>query len=244
MRQQDDLMSQDFLVQKKSNDHEKTLKKQRIVRNEFETVGKYDIPLVRKQSIDLDKIEPWCFTKTKLDDTENQHKTIHFFTYDWLYETVYSKPEVALEKLDQYYALMTPDFSCYFGMPKALQIHSIFRNRWCGAFWQKQGFRVIPTIEWSDPSSFEFAFDGVEQGAVVAVSTYGREDYEREFLLGYDKMLEVIKPSAVICYGEPFAKMSGNVRAFSPFNQKELIDQLGLDEYMRRYSEGKLYPSY
>lgn len=92
---------------------EKQQKKQKIVRNEFKLVGKYGMPLIRKQDIDLSKIEPWCYTKTKSDDIENAHKTIHFFTYDWNFEAIYSKPEVTFEKLAQYYALLTPEFSTY-----------------------------------------------------------------------------------------------------------------------------------
>lgn len=236
-------MSYDFSVAEKSYAEEKNDKKQRIVRNEFVTVGKYEMPLIRKQSIDINKIKPWCFAKVKLNDKENSDRTIHFFTYDWLYESVYAKPEIAMEKLDQYYALLTPDFSCYFNMPIALQINSTFKNRWCGAYWQKQGMRVIPTIEWGDERSFEFCFDGVEQGSVVAVSTYSREEYKEEFLLGYNKMLERIKPSAILCYGELFDGMRGNVKALSPFNHEELIKKLGFDEYVKRYMDGDLYPS-
>lgn len=89
-------------VKMEKYEDEKFRKKQRIVRNEFAGTGKYGIPLIKKQDIDLDKIESWCYTKTKSNDEENEHKTVHFFTYDWLFETVYSKPEAALEKLDQY----------------------------------------------------------------------------------------------------------------------------------------------
>jgi hypothetical protein len=191
---------QDFDAQSESGD-EKREKKQKLIRNEFQAAGKFELPLIKRQNIDINKIEPWGYTKTKLEDVENSHKTIHFFTQDWLYETVYQKPEQALEKLDQYYALMTPDFSLYADMPLAVQVYNTFKNRWCGAFWQKQGLRVIPTINWSTPESFDFCFDGVEQGSVVAVSTYYTESYEKEFMPGYKRMLEVIKPSAVLCYG-------------------------------------------
>lgn len=128
-------------------------------------------------------------------------------------------------------------------MPIALQINSTFKNRWCGAYWQKQGMRVIPTIEWGDERSFEFCFDGVEQGSVVAVSTYSREQYKAEFLLGYNIMLERIKPSAIICYGDPFPSMTGNIKVINPYNHEELIKKLGFDEYVKRYMEGDLYPS-
>ncbi|MCL2675212.1 MAG: DUF4417 domain-containing protein [Firmicutes bacterium] len=225
-------------------EEDKLKKKQMLVRDSFEMVGKYNMPLIKKQNIDLDKIEPWSYVKTKQNDVDNKHKTIHFFTYDWLFETVYNKPEEALEKLDQYYALLTPDFSMYFDMPRALQIYSTFKNRWCGAFWQKQGMRVIPTVACSDEASYDFCFDGIEVGSVVAVTTYARrKEFKKEFLRNYDKMLEVLKPSAIVCYGEAFDEMRGNIRAYSAFNHEELIAKLGLSEYTRKRLNGELYPS-
>lgn len=229
--------------QASSYEQEKQKEKQKIVRNEFQKTGKYGIPLIKKQNINLNKIEPWGFVKTKLNDNENSHKTIHFFTYDWKFESVYEKAETTLEKLDQYFALLTPEFSMYYDMPLALQIYSTFKNRWCGAFWQKHGMRVIPTIAWGPPISYEFCFDGIEQGSIVAVSTYTREDNREGFMHGYNKMLEVIKPSAILCYGEPFEEMRGNIKVVSPFNHELLINQLGYDEFVKRYLAGNLYPS-
>lgn len=83
-------------------------KKQRIVRNEFTLEEKYGLPIIKKQDIDLDCIDLWCWNKAKLNDADNQHKTIHFFTYDWNFESVYAQPEKALDKLKQYYAVLTP----------------------------------------------------------------------------------------------------------------------------------------
>lgn len=226
------------------DDYENTkrMKKQRLVRNEFEGDGKYGFPLIKKQDIDLEKIELWNFTKTKPNDEENKHKTIHFFTYDWLFEGVYEKPEVALEKLDQYYALLTPEFSTYKNMPLARQIDSVFKNRWCGAYWQKQGMKVIPTISWGSIPCMEFCFDGVEKGSVVAVSTYTREDNKEGFMLSYNKMMEIIKPSAIVCYGTPFKEMKGNILVIDPFNREELIKKIGLAKFTEKYLAGELYP--
>ena len=223
-------------------EEEKRKKKQRLVRNEFEKSGKYGMPLIRKQKIDLDKIKLLSYLKTKPNDSENANKTIHFFTYDWNFETVYEKPELALEKLDQYYALLTPEFSTYKDMPLARQIDSVFKNRWCGAFWQKQGKVVIPTISWGSYPCFEFCFDGVEEGSVVAVSTYTRENNKKGFMEGYEKMMEKIKPSAIICYGDPFPEMKGNIKSIDPFNKEELIKKMGISEFTRKYMAGELYP--
>lgn len=130
--------------------HEKQIKKQKLVRNQFKVVGKYGIPLIKRQNIDINKIDLWGYSKTKLEDKENAQKTVHFFTYDWQFESVYAKPENAMEKLEQYYALLSPDFSLYLDKPIALQIYSTFKNRWCGAYWQNMGKLVIPTVEWGN----------------------------------------------------------------------------------------------
>ena len=210
----------------KDYEEEKRKKKQKLVRNEFEKSGKYGMPLIKKQNIDLDKIELLNYLKTKNNDEENKNKTIHFFIYDWNFETVYEKPELSLEKLDQYYALLTPEFSTYKDMPLARQIDSVFKNRWCGAFWQKQGMLVIPTISWGSYDCFEFFCEGVEEGSVVAVSTYTREDNKKGFMQGYEIMMEKIKPSAILCYGTPFKEMTGNIKAIDPYNREELINML------------------
>lgn len=199
---------------------DKQRNKQKLVRNEFlfhnQSVGKYDFPLIKKQDIDVDKIKFLSFVNAKIDDDKNKDKTIHFFTYDWKFEKVYENADEELEKLSQYYCLLSPDFSLFTNMPLAKQIESVFKNRWCGAYWQSKGLKVIPTVSWSDERSFHFCFDGIEEGAIVAVCTYYRENCEEEFMLGYNEMIKRIKPSMVLCYDEPFKSMHGNIKEYLP----------------------------
>ncbi|MBP3630277.1 MAG: DUF4417 domain-containing protein [Clostridia bacterium] len=197
-------------------ERQKQKNKKKLVRNEFRVCGKYDMPFIHKQDIDLNKRQFLSFVDAKTGEKDNKNKTIHFFTHDWKFEKVYDCYEDEIEKLSEFYALLSPDFSLFTNMPLALQIESVFKNRWCGAYWQSKGLRVIPTIAWGDERSFKFCFDGVERGSVVAVCTYYRENAEEEFLLGYNRMLEVIQPSVVICYDEPFKSMKGNVVSFLP----------------------------
>lgn len=207
---------------KKLTDYEidKQIKKQLLVRNEFlyhgNSMGKYSFPVIRKQNIDVEKIKFLSYTNTKKNDVDNKDKTIHFFTYDWKFKNVYENPDEELEKLSQYFCLLSPDFSIFTNMPKALQIESVFKNRWCGAYWQSKGLKVIPTVSWGDEKTFEFCFDGIEEGTIVAVCTYYRENCEEEFMLGYNEMLKRIKPSVVLCYDEPFKSMTGNIKEFLP----------------------------
>ena len=69
----------------------------------------------------------------------------------------------------------------------------------------------MPTVSWSTPRSFEFCFDGVEQHATVAVSTLGCKKAKIDFMRGYEVMLEKLRPEAIICFGDPFSEMQGNL---------------------------------
>ena len=63
-----------------------------------------------------------------------------------------------------------------------------------------KGLRVIPTVNWGDESTFDFCFEGIEKGSVVAVSTYmasehnNRCDQKEWFMAGYQEMLRRIEP--------------------------------------------------
>lgn len=142
---------------------------------------------------------------------------VHFFLYDYRFERVWKSPDNDIEKLSRYRAVLSPDFSMYLEMALVMQLYNTFRNRWCGAYWASKGMRVIPTVNWGDESSFEFSFDGIEKGSIVAVSTYmasehdNRRDQKEWFLAGYNEMLRRIEPDKIICYNTPFSEMQGNI---------------------------------
>ena len=216
---------------------------QKVVRNEFiyhgKSAGKYEFPIIRKQDIDVNKIKLLSYADTKADDSENKDKTIHFFDFDWKFEKVYEDADNELEKLKQYYCLLSPAFSVFPTMPIALQIASVFKSRWCGAYWQSKGLKVIPVVSWGDEKSFDFCFDGIEEGSIVFVSTYFCENDEMLFMTGYKEMLKHIKPSLVLCYDEPFDAMSKNVISFLP-TTFEWIKSLPPEEQAKFHSERRL----
>ena len=111
-------------------------------------------------------------------------------------------------------------------MPKAIQLFNVFRSRWCGAYWQSQGLTVIPNVSWGDSSTFEFCFDGIEEGSIVAVGTIGCKRSKLAFMRGYNEMLKRIKPSAIICFGSPFSEMQGNIIAID-YNASRRVNRNG-----------------
>jgi hypothetical protein len=128
---------------------------------------------------------------------------IHFFLDDYRFESVWNHPNKALQALlTRRMTVLTPDFSLFADWPIAIQIWNTYRNRWCGARWQAAGLRVIPTISWSTPESYSFAFAGVEERSVVAISTVGiRKASAALFEKGYIEMIARLSPSIVMCYG-------------------------------------------
>ncbi|MBQ7653517.1 MAG: DUF4417 domain-containing protein [Clostridia bacterium] len=180
-----------------------------FLRNQFKGVGMFKLPLVKKQNINLDFVE--LIGYDKIGAEEGGEKIVHFFLDDNKFNSIYNKTDEKIDRLKKFKAVLTPDFSMYFEMPTALQLYNCFKNRWVGAYLQSKGIKVIPTVRWGGLESFNYCFDGIEKGCVVAVSTIGMKSDKSGFLIGYNEMLRRIKPEAVICYGKPFDDMNGNV---------------------------------
>jgi hypothetical protein len=131
---------------------------------------------------------------------------VHFFLDDYRFEVVWSKPERGLSRCRTVGAALTPDFSLWSDMPLVMQLWQTYRSRWCGAWLLHHGIHVIPTVSWSTPDSYRFAFAGLPVGSTVAVSTVGtRRDREARalFAAGFAAMLERIRPATVLVHGRP-----------------------------------------
>lgn len=183
-----------------------------FMRNSFEGQGRWNIPLVRRQTVDPTHISLIACSDTRSRDNHvNRRSGVHFFVDDYRFDGIYANPKRTLKKYSQYAFLLTPDFSTYADMDLWRQFESVAKNRWVGAYWQSKGLTVIPTISWSTPQSFAFCFDGVEKNAVVAVSTLGCRRSKLQFMRGYNAMMEKLVPELIICFGKPFSEMQGNI---------------------------------
>lgn len=171
------------------------------------------MPIIKKCKVDIAKIQLIGSDKIRINDTSsNISKTVHFFVEDNKLNRYYDYPERYLARLAQYPHVLTPDYSLYADMPMAIQMYNTFKNRWCGAFWQDYGLSVIPSVSWSTEDSFEFCFDGIEQGSSVAISTLGNlKPNEKLFLRGYFEMKKRINPEWVLCFGKAFPEMGKEV---------------------------------
>lgn len=189
--------------QEKVNERERTYRQYNLQFNDLErTAGKYQMPIIQKQIIEIPDKPPIGFNYVL--STKEKDRAVHMFLDDYQIERLWGSPELYAEKLMDFYCVFTPDFSLYSDMPIAMQIWNTYRSRLVGQIMQDYGVTVIPTISWGAKETFEFCFDGIEQGSICVVSTIGvKKDEEATKLWrdGMDEMIKRIKPSAIWCYG-------------------------------------------
>ena len=187
---------------------DKEIKNNMFLRNDFKGKGIFEIPIIKKENVSLKDLSLIGYDKLSTNDFD---KIVHFFLDDYKFEALWNNPEPRIERLSKYKAVLSPQFSLYKEMPMSLKIFNTFRNRWCGAYFQKNGIKVIPSLSWGESDTFWFCFDGIEKGSIVAVATLGVRKEKELFMQGYNELLRKIQPSAIICYGKPFEEMKGNV---------------------------------
>jgi hypothetical protein len=126
---------------------------------------------------------------------------ISTFLDDYHLERFWNNPVLYAQKFSRSgCSIMSPDFSLLIGMPKPMQMWNTYRNRFIGHFFTRYGCNVVPTITWSDSSSFEYCFNGVAQNSIVAVSNIGAltEEHDAFFRAGFEAMIRAINPSKIV----------------------------------------------
>lgn len=140
------------------------------------------------------------------DDDVMRSNGVHFFLDDYQFERVWKFPEEYGERLRGFQCVLTPDYSLYRDMPLPMQRWNCYRSRFVGAVWQRMGLHVIPTLQWSTPESYGFAFDGMPTESVAAVSTVGvlnDATATRLWVQGFEEALRRLHPTLVLLYGRP-----------------------------------------
>ena len=162
--------------------------------------NKYNIPSLKKDDIIPKKLIGFNYAKS----SKEKNIGIHFYLDDYQFERIWNSPEKYISILRQYECVLTPDFSLYTDMPLAMQIWNTYRSRIIGVYLQQCGIKVIPTISWADKDSYDFAFEGIEEGSIVSISTIGvTSEEERElYTNGVAQMIKQIKPKTILIYGK------------------------------------------
>lgn len=184
---------------------------------QFDTESFYGMPSMEPTATKGDKLLRFMDWNT-VPESERSQYIAHFYYDDYKFIAAWREPEKYLERLREFRAVISPDFSLYTDFPRALQILSCYRRQWCAAYWQYNGIDVIPDVVWGDRDSYDYCFDGLPRGGTVAVSTVGvRNDplwngkEDTLFKDGYDEMMKRLEPSTVIIYGDMINGLEGNI---------------------------------
>lgn len=167
--------------------------------------NKWNIPTIKGIDEFDEKVQFIGFNYAKT--CQKQQKTdfgVHFFLDDYQFNRLWNRPDKYIPLLSKFKYVLSPDFSMYTDYPKAMQMWKHYQKHWLGAYMELFGIKVIPTVGWSDKDSFKWCFDGEPRNSIVAVSSIGtQKDKESKqlFLEGYNKMLEVLKPTKILFWG-------------------------------------------
>lgn len=174
--------------------------------------GFYQIPIIKCDNYIPKKIKSFNYALSSNDKDFG----IHFYIDDYQFERLWNSPEAYIDTLLEYDCIFSPDFSLYKEMPRAMKLWNIYRSRMLGNFYQGCGCKVIPTISWCEPETFEFCFDGIPERSIVSVSTIGIKQDPKAYEIwkdGMDAMIEKINPKAIIVYGGKVEYDYGNIKA-------------------------------
>lgn len=191
-------------------------------RRMFDGVGEYGIPQLLPETFTGD-CEFVGFNYARGNCSNTDQKVVHFFLDDYQFYSLWRTPDRYVDKLSRFRYVLTPDFSTYTDFPKAIQIYNHYRKHWVGAYLQEYGCRVIPTISWSTPDSYEWCFDGEPEGGTVAISSVGCMNGKTKkelFLSGYNEMIDRLHPESIIFYGTVPEECKGNIVRVKAFHDR------------------------
>lgn len=160
----------------------------------------WQMPIIKNDNYIPTDLIGFNYAKT----SENKKCGIHFYVDDYQFERIWNDPEKYVEILWEYDCILSPDFSLYMDMPIPMKIWNIYRSRFIGAFYQSKGIKVIPTLSWAEPETYEFCFRGIPKGSIVSVSTIGVKETDEAFQTwtdGMNEMIKQIEPSTILVYG-------------------------------------------
>jgi len=101
-------------------------------------------------------------------------------------------------------------------------IWNVYRSRLVAHYWQQQGLTVIPTLQWAEPRTFEFCFDGIPKNGTVAVSTLGAAKHKVSkeiWKIGMKEAIRRIHPKTILLYGRPIDFDFGDIEVVSYANE-------------------------
>lgn len=134
---------------------------------------------------------------------------VHFYIDDQKFDgkqsSIWLYPEKAYEILRHFSGVISPDFSTFLDFPDALKRYNIYRMRAFDYWLLSKGIPVIFNVRWNTVETWEYCFDGIPLHSIVCIGTVAsginRLENRPDFVAGLKRMIEVLQPSVILCYG-------------------------------------------
>lgn len=129
-----------------------------------------------------------------------------FYTSDERFANWWADPSYYVERLVAagYMGAIEPDYSVGEGIPQAVNLYNVYRNRWCARFMQEAGVKIIPNISISgETQDHEWLYAGIPVGVpVVALQVQALVENDQDEITRWLRgMTAMLKPGKIIAYG-------------------------------------------
>ncbi len=131
---------------------------------------------------------------------------IHFYIEDEKFDCIRRAPENYLEMLKSADFIISPDFSTYRNFPFPILLKNAFDNILFGAYYERNGVKVVSNTIWSTPLFYDILFSGQPKGSAICVSSNSLNLRDKKgikhWLHGYKEAIKRLNPALVIRLGK------------------------------------------
>lgn len=169
----------------------------------------FDIPVVDSAIVSLNDKKFLPVIKTVKD----QSKYIaHFYIDDFQFLRFWREPLRYVKHLQQYHAIVGPDFSMYSNMPEPVIRYNLYRNALLTLIWQRNEINVIPNVTWPVGRYNNMYVEPYTEADTICISNIGLDKNEKIiFEKELSELLNKFIFKCVIIYGTPCKAFGSNL---------------------------------
>lgn len=131
---------------------------------------------------------------------------VHFYIEDEKFDCIRKTPEKYLEMLKSADFIISPDFSTYRNFPFPVLLKNAFDNILLGAYYERNGVKVVSNTIWSTPLFYDILFSGQPKDCAICVSSNSLNLKDKKglkhWLHGYKEAIARLNPTLVIRLGK------------------------------------------
>lgn len=158
-----------------------------------------DIPIVDNSNVNINGKHLVPAIKTVKDPSQY---IAHFYIDDFQFLRFWRQPLRYVKHLQQYHAVIGPDFSLYSNMPDPVLRYNLYRNALLTLIWQRHNIDVIPNVTWPVGRYKKIYVEPYIKAQTICISDIGlNKDEKAMFENELSILLNNYNFNTVIIYG-------------------------------------------